>query len=177
MPGVWHRMCPHHTPHTSTLFTLLTTTTHHNPPPPPPTHTTHSAQDLLLYGRALAVHALYINGGLLAAHPRRLPLPEDVPDALVVEPWVVTDPVTLVTPPAASPGDGAEGEEEGEEGPAPVQWAGRSRWVEVTMGLMGPMVSDGRVTQAGVPGVCEGGSVFPQICLQHRPCGRGSVCG
>ena len=51
---------------------------------------------------------------------------------MLIEPWMETDPVEVV-------GGGGGGEGGGLE----VKWEGSSRWVEVTIGLLGDLVSGG----------------------------------
>lgn len=67
-----------------------------------------------------------IPAGTLTNQHKQVTLPLYLPELLVVEPWVESDPVKVT----AAPGGKVE-----------VQWEGSSRWVEVNIGLIGELVS------------------------------------
>jgi hypothetical protein len=73
-----------------------------------------------------------IPAGTLTNQHKQVTLPLYLPELLVVEPWVESDPVKVTA---------ARG------GKVEVQWEGSSRWVEVNIGLIGELVSLG-----GCPG-------------------------
>jgi hypothetical protein len=78
-------------------------------------------EDLYIFADALCSCTPRLPAGTLEQQPLPVTLPLQLPELLVVEPWVETDAVEVV--------DGQ------------VQWAGKQRWVEVTVGLIGELVS------------------------------------
>lgn len=81
-----------------------------------------SPQDLTIVAQTFSSATPIIPAGTLTHQPLPITLPMSLPELLVVEPWIDTDPVEVA----------ANGE---------VQWAGSSRWVEVSVGLIGELVS------------------------------------
>ncbi|WIA08499.1 hypothetical protein OEZ85_007934 [Tetradesmus obliquus] len=79
-------------------------------------------EDLYIFADALRSCTPRLPAGTLEQQPLPVTLPLQLPELLVVEPWIETDAVSV-----------AEGGE--------VQWAGVQRWVEVTVGLIGELGS------------------------------------
>jgi hypothetical protein len=87
----------------------------------------HTPADLAVYAAAIATVLPRLPPGSLTQQQAALTLPLEAPALLVAEPWVETDPVAVVA--------GAGGRLE-------VTWAGSSsRWLEVSIGLLGELVS------------------------------------
>eukprot|EP00882_Tetradesmus_deserticola_P019695 GHRQ01021223.1.p1 GENE.GHRQ01021223.1~~GHRQ01021223.1.p1 ORF type:complete len:393 (+),score=190.42 GHRQ01021223.1:66-1181(+) len=80
-----------------------------------------SPEDLYVVADALRSCTPRLPAGTLEQQPLPVTLPLQLPELLVVEPWIETDEVAVV--------DGQ------------LQWAGKQRWVEVTVGLLGELVS------------------------------------
>jgi hypothetical protein len=80
-----------------------------------------SAEDLYIFADALNNCTPRLPAGTLQQQPLPVTLPLQLPELLLVEPWIETDAVAVV--------DGQ------------AQWAGTQRWVEVTVGLLGELVS------------------------------------
>jgi hypothetical protein len=80
-----------------------------------------SAEDLYIFADALQNCTPRLPAGTLQQQPLPVTLPLQLPELLLVEPWIETDAVAVV--------DGR------------AQWAGKQRWVEVTVGLLGELVS------------------------------------
>jgi hypothetical protein len=96
----------------------------------------HTPGDLLLYAGALAAAQPRLPPGTLTGQEEAVTMPATPPSVLVAEPWVDTDPVALPADAAAAPSS---------SGSAPaLQWSwegSSSRWLEVTIGLVGELVS------------------------------------
>lgn len=87
----------------------------------------HTPQDLAVYAAAIADAMPHLPPGSLSQQQFALTLPLEPPALLVAEPWVGTDPVGVAV---------------GADGGLEVTWEGSSsRWLEVSIGLMGELVS------------------------------------
>eukprot|EP00775_Hariotina_reticulata_P002565 gene2565-2867_t len=86
----------------------------------------HNGDDLMRYMHALHTGLPRIPAGTLTNQHKPVTLPLYLPELMVVEPWVETDPVKVT----AEAGGKVE-----------VQWEGSSRWVEVNVGLIGELGS------------------------------------
>lgn len=112
-------------------------------------------EDLYIFADALRSCTPRLPAGTLEQQPLPVTLPLQLPELLVVEPWIETDAVSV-----------AEGGE--------VQWAGVQRWVEVTVGLIGELVSVcGRVDGNGC--TCRGGlkPACAVLCSWRGVCSQG----
>lgn len=84
-------------------------------------------EDLEAYTSALDSMQPRLPVGTLTQQQHPLTMPAEPPALLLVEPWVNTDPVTVAV---------------GPEGDVEVTWEGSSsRWLEVSIGLLGELVS------------------------------------
>lgn len=81
-----------------------------------------SGEDLRTYASAVANGLPFIPEGLLSTPHAAIEMPRPSPPIFMMEPFISTDPVIIRR-------DGAGGET--------LEWVGRSRWVEVTIGLYG----------------------------------------
>jgi hypothetical protein len=79
-----------------------------------------NAEDLYTFADALHSCTPRLPAGTLQQQPLPVTLPLQLPELLLVEPWIETDAVAVV--------DGQ------------AQWASKQRWVEVTVGLLGELV-------------------------------------
>jgi hypothetical protein len=89
----------------------------------------HTAEDLAAYAAAIAEVKPRLPPGNMTDQPSAVTLPLEPPALLVAEPWVETDPVAVAA---------------GADGSLETTWAGSSsssRWLEVSIGLMGELVS------------------------------------
>eukprot|EP00879_Flechtneria_rotunda_P026751 GHRR01028574.1.p1 GENE.GHRR01028574.1~~GHRR01028574.1.p1 ORF type:complete len:328 (+),score=111.73 GHRR01028574.1:208-1191(+) len=83
-----------------------------------------NAKDLGILANTMQKRLPRIPAGTLSSQLQAITLPLHIPDIMVLEPWIDTDPVTVV-------------QQQG--GQVEVQWAGQSRWVEVYVGLLGEL--------------------------------------
>lgn len=83
-----------------------------------------TVQDLILTTKAIMEAAPKIPPNRLSMQPRGATLPLNPQELLTVEPWLETDAVGF---------SGADAME--------LEWSGSSRWVEVSVGLLGEQVS------------------------------------
>lgn len=87
----------------------------------------HSAEDLAAYAAAIAEVKPRLPPGSMTGQPAAVTLPLEPPAILVAEPWVATDPVAVTV---------------GADGSLEAKWDGSSsKWLEVSIGLMGELVS------------------------------------
>lgn len=87
-----------------------------------------SAADLAVYGEAVASGSVFIPAGALSAYPATaIQMPPVPRDTFIVEPWVATDAIDVTLQPDGSSMD--------------ISWQGSNKWVEVTLGLIGDVVS------------------------------------
>jgi hypothetical protein len=87
----------------------------------------HSPADLAAYAAAITEVKPRLPPGSMTDQPAAVTLPLEPPAILVAEPWVETDPVAVTV---------------GADGSLETQWAGSSsRWLEVSIGLLGELVS------------------------------------
>lgn len=102
-----------------------------------------TVEDLVLATKAMRGGAPKVLPNRLSLQPEGATLPMSLSELLVVEPWIETDPVGFNSGAAVS------------DASAGVQWEGKSRWVEVSVGLLGELVSS-QGEGGGEGGVSDG---------------------
>lgn len=116
-----------------------------------------TVDDLVIATKAMREGAPKVALHKLSMQPEGATLPLSLPELMVVEPWMETDPVVFSSAAADDAG---------------VQWEGKSRWVEVSVGLLGELVSVWSVLLCIF--ACTGG----RLCMDRASAGFAglSVC-